>query len=147
MEPISTVTGAWSIAKAAGEAAKKLHELSKNLKDRDIKAQVHEVVDQLHELKQSASELEDENRELRGKLRFKSDEYEFRAPFWYDKAHPDRALCPKCFAKNIAAPMGRPGQGCSSDFRRCLVCDHTVEVSNTSRPSPVMRTDFPIGRR
>ena len=47
----------------------------------------------LRDLKQSASKLEDENRELREKLRFKSEAYEFRDPFWYDKAHPDRALC------------------------------------------------------
>ena len=35
----------------------------------------------------AASELEDENRELREKLRFNSNEYEFRAPFWYHKAN------------------------------------------------------------
>lgn len=44
----------------------------------------------MRELKQSASNLEDENRELREKLRFKSDAYEFRNPFWSDKANADR---------------------------------------------------------
>src|ERR1700719_1660891 len=122
MEPITTVTTAWTIAKTAGEISKKLYEFGKNLKDRDAKQQVDEIVDKLRDLKQSASELEDQNRELREKLRFKGDDYEFRPPFWYDKAHAERALCPKCFAKNIAAPMGAQGQGCSTDFRRCLVC-------------------------
>lgn len=70
------------------------------------------VLDKVRELKQSASELEDENRDLREKLRFKSDEYEFRDPYWYHKAHPKRALCPKCFAKEIAAPMGGSSGRC-----------------------------------
>lgn len=70
-----------------------------------------EILDKLRELKQSASELEDENRDLREKLRFKSDEYESRTPFWYHTASPDRPLCAKCFADKIAAPMGEPGSG------------------------------------
>jgi hypothetical protein len=106
MDPVST----WTIAKTAGEIGKKLYELGKSLKDREAKHQVDEIVDKLRELKQSASELEDENRDLREKLRFKSDAYEFRTPFWYDKAHPGRPLCAQCFAKNIAAPMGEPGK-------------------------------------
>ena len=81
MEPITTVTTAWTIAKTAGEISKKLYELGKGLKDRDTKHQVDEIVDKLRELKQSASELEDQNRELREKLRFKSDDYVFRNPF------------------------------------------------------------------
>jgi len=125
MEPAT----AWTIAKAAGEISKKLYEFGKSLKDREARRQVDEITDQLRELKHEASQLEDENRELREKLRFKGDDYEFRTPFWYHKGNPERALCPKCFAKEIAAPMGEPGQGCGSDYRRCLVCGEGVEVS------------------
>jgi hypothetical protein len=73
------------------------------------------ILDKVRELKQSTSELEDENRELREKLRFKSDEYEFRNPYWYHKAHPNERLCPKCFARGIAAAM-------SNATELCLVC-------------------------
>jgi len=133
MEPVTTVTTAWTIAKTAGEISKKLFEFGKSLKDREAKQQIDEMLDTLRELKQSASELEDENRELREKLRFNSDDYEFRGPFYYDKAHFDRPLCPKCFANKIAAPMGEPGQGCNPGYRHCLVCDKSVQVSPPSR--------------
>jgi hypothetical protein len=146
MEPITTVTTAWTIAKTAGDISKKLYEFGKSLRDRDAKQHVDEMLDTLRELKQQASHLEDENRELREKLRFKSDDYEFRNPFWYDKANPDRALCAKCFAKEIPAPMGEPGQGCTSDYRRCLVCSDIVKVSKHEHHAPIMRTDWPRGR-
>lgn len=129
MEPAA----AWTIAKNAGEITKKLFEIGKSLKDREIKHQVDEILDELRALKQSASELEDQNRELREKLRFKSDDYEFRTPFYYDKAHAERALCPKCFAKNLAAPMSEPGQTTNVDYRRCLVCDEVIRVNPRSR--------------
>src|SRR6266700_2956257 len=126
MEPISTVTTAWTIAKTAGEISKKLYELAKSVKDREVKQQIDEITDQLRELKQSASELEDENRNLREKLRFKSDNYEFRNPFWYEKANPEQPFCPKCFAGDIAAPMGAPQRfpGSSQASRWCLVCNN-----------------------
>jgi hypothetical protein len=129
MEPVMTVTTAWTIAKTAGEISKKLYEFGKSLKDRDAKNQIDEILDRVRELKQSASELEDENRELREKLRFKGDDYEFRTPFWYSKANPDQPLCPKCFASNIPAPMSEPGQGCNERYRYCLVCSLSIEVS------------------
>jgi hypothetical protein len=137
MEPVTALT----IAKSAGEIGKKLYEFAKSLKDREAKHKIDEIMDELRELKQQASQLEDENRELREKLRFKSDEYEFRTPFWYSKTHPERALCPKCFAKEIAAPMGERGQGCTNDYRKCFVCDKGVEVSN---PAP-LRVRHPPG--
>ena len=143
MEPITTVAGAWTIAKTAGEISKKLYEFGKGLKDREAKQKIDEILDHLRELKQSASQLEDENRDLREKLRFKSGDHEFRTPFWYDKAHPDQPLCPKCFASNIAAPMGEPGQGCNSDYRRCLVCAECVEVSrHTRNPRVPLRSGY-----
>jgi hypothetical protein len=133
MEPVTTVTTAWTIAKTAGEISKKLYEFGKSLKDREAKQQIDEITDKVRELKQSASELEDENRELWEKLRFKSDDFEFRKPFWYEKAHSDQALCPKCFANKIAAPMGEPGQGCGDDYRLCLACNNSIEVSKDAR--------------
>ena len=133
----TTVTTAWTVTKNAGEISTKLHEFWKGLKDRDAKRQVEEILDKVGELKHCASKLEDENRELREKLRFKSDEYEFRTPFQYHKSHPDRPLCVKCFAQNIEAPMGEPGQGCTPDYRKCLVCGDFVQVnSRPSQPSP-----------
>jgi len=128
MEPVTTVTTAWTIAKTAGEISKKLFELRKSIKDRETKQQLDEILDQVRELKQSASELEDENRELREKLRFKSEEYVFQHPFWFARSNPHIAFCPKCFAENIAAPMGAKGQGCVADARRCLVCGTLVHV-------------------
>jgi hypothetical protein len=123
MEPVTTVTTAWTIAKTAGEISKKLYDFGKSLKDRDLKQQVDEILDQVRELKQSASVLEDENRDLREKLRFKSDDYEFRNPFWYEKAQPNQPLCPICFATNVPAPMSEPWQEeGSGTFRQCLVC-------------------------
>ena len=110
MEPVTSVTAAWGIAKTAGEISKKLYEFAKSVKDREAKQKIEGMLDQLHDLKRSASELEDENRELRERLRFKSDDFEYREPFWYEKKYPERALCPKCFAKKIIAPMdGRGG--------------------------------------
>jgi hypothetical protein len=122
MEPVSTVTTAWTIAKTAGEISKRLYEFGKELKDRDLKQRVDEILDQVRELKQSASELEDENRTLREKLRFKADHYEFKMPFWYGKDNPTQPLCPKCFAKGIPAPMGKSGPGYNPNYLCCLVC-------------------------
>jgi hypothetical protein len=146
MDPITTATTTWTIAKTAGEISKKLYEFGKGVKDREAKQHVDEILDELRDLKQLASELEDENRELREKLRFKSDQYEFRTPFWYAKDKPTQPLCPKCFGAATPAPMGEPGQGCNRDYRRCLVCNQTVEVTKTPHETPIMRTDFPFSR-
>jgi hypothetical protein len=128
MEPVTTVTTAWTIAKTAGEISKKLYEFGKSLKDRDEKHRIDEILDQLRDLKQSASELEDQNRELREKLRFKIDAYEFRRPFWYDRGSPDQPLCPKCFAHQIAAPMDEEKRNYGVSSRWCLVCNNQIYV-------------------
>ena len=133
MEPVTTVTTAWSIAKTAGEISKKLYDFARSLKDREAKQQVDEILAKLRELKQSASELEDDNRDLREKLRFKSGDYEFHSPFWYEKVRPDQPLCAKCFANKIVAPMGEPGQGVNDRYRLCLVCGNAVEVGHRTR--------------
>ena len=130
MERVTTGTTAWTVVKTAADISKKLNEVWKSLKDREAKRQVEEILDKLHDLKQSASELEDENRELREKLRFKSEACEFRNPFWYDKAHNDRPLCAKCFANNIAAPMGEQYLAGTVLYRKCLVCGNGVEDRN-----------------
>jgi hypothetical protein len=142
MDPITAVTSTWTIAKTAGEISKKLYEFGKSLKDRELKQQVDEILDGVRELKQSASQLEDENRELREKLRFKGDDYEFRTPFYYEKSHQDRPLCPKCFAKNIPSPMGEP-EHASFEYRRCLVCGNAVQISQAVRQAQIR----PIVRR
>ena len=130
MEPVSTVTTAWTIAKTAGEISKRLYEFGKSLKDRDLKQQVDEILDQVRELKQSASELEDENRGLRESIRFKGNDFEFRNPFYYPKEDPKRPLCPKCFAQNIAAPMGERFHEDYGTLRQCLVCRNVLKESN-----------------
>jgi hypothetical protein len=135
MDPV-TVTAAWTIAKTAGEISKKLFEFGKSLKDREAKQQVDDILDKLRELKQAASQLEDENRELREKLRFKSDDYEFRNPFWYDKAHPNQPLCPKCFANKILAPMDDPSRTGDAENRWCLACRQPVRVVPRVRRLP-----------
>ena len=136
MKPVTTVTTAWTIAKTAGEVSKKLYEFGKSLKDREAKQRVDEILDQLRELKQSASELEDQNRELREKLRFKSDAFEFRNPFWYEKTNPEQLFCPKCFVQNIAVPM-RESTG--SSYRSCW-CIHinTHRITPPSRVNPTV---------
>jgi hypothetical protein len=95
---------------------------------------VDEVIDELRDLKQKASELEDENRHLREKLRFNSDASDFRNPFWYEKTHPERPLCAKCFADEKIGPMSELRQGAGS-YRRCLVCATHVEVEPFRPPA------------
>ena len=118
MEPITTVSGALTLAKTAGELSKKLYDFGKGLKDRDAKQKIEEVLDSLNDLKQRASELEDENRDLREQLRFKSDDYEFRNPFWYEKTAPQTALCPKCFADRKTRADGRTRSKSSAQIGR-----------------------------
>ncbi len=139
---VDPVTG-WSLVKTIAEVTKKLYDLAKNLKDHEAKQKVDEVVDKLRELKQEASVLEDENRGLRERLRFKSDEFEFKNPFWYDKRNPGQPLCAKCFANQRIGQMGEPYRA-SGMYRRCLVCDNSVQIEHDSQPSraPVRRKPF-----
>jgi hypothetical protein len=129
------VTG-WTIVKSVGEASKKLYEIGKTLKDREVKASMDEVLDKLRELKQQASELEDANRDLRESLRFKSEEFEFKNPFWYEKAYPNRPLCAKCFAGEKIAPMSEPSGQAGSSYRRCLVCGNPVNLDRGRTNNP-----------
>lgn len=143
MEPITAITTALGLAKSAGEITDKLNKLYRNVKDRETKEQIATLIDQMHVLKQSAYALEDENRSLREQLRFKGDDYEFSTPFYYEKAQlmPRQALCPKCFSEGKASPMGERGQACSSNYRKCLVCGHPVQVSKPQQQNrgPIRR--------
>jgi hypothetical protein len=118
----------WSLVKTIADATKKLYDVAKGLKDYETKQKLDEVLDELRELKQSASKLEDENREQREKLRFKSDQYEFRNPFWYAKDNPQVPLCAKCHSQHVAAPMSEKYTTDFGVFRQCLVCDKNYLV-------------------
>ncbi len=117
----------WTIVKNVADATKKLYDIAKGLKDYETKKKLDEVLDELRDLKQQASQLEDENRNLKERLRFKSDDFEFKNPFWYEKAHPDQPLCPKCFANEKTGQMGAPYQA-TGIWLRCLVCENTVQI-------------------
>src|SRR5262249_9439351 len=129
-DPISEISLANNLAKTAAQLMTKLYNFGKTIKDRGLQQQIDEMVDQLRDLKQAASQLEDENRELREKARFKSDDYEFRDNFWYEKQHPDRPLCPVCFSKGIAGPVDEPYQG---KYRCCLVCGKATDIRGRQR--------------
>ncbi len=94
---LDPVTGI-SLVKNISDLTTKLYGDVKKLKDREAKQELDELLDDLRDFKQVASELEDENRDLREQLRFKSDEFEFRNPFWYEKPKPEEPLCPRCFS-------------------------------------------------
>jgi rubredoxin len=131
MDPVTDVTFTMNVA----NLAKKLYEIAKSLKDREIKQRVDDVIDELRDLKQRASDLEDENRNLAEQLRFKAGEFDFNNPFWYEKAYPDRPLCPKCFADKKIAPMSEP-RGENGSYRRCLVCGFHFDTAPRSRSNP-----------
>lgn len=120
MDPVS----GWTIVKNVADAAKKLYEIGKSVKDQEIKHRVDEVADELRDLKQQASELEDENRTLKERLRFKSDDFEFKNPFHYEKKYPETPLCAKCYSKDVKGPMSEPHHRTGS--RTCLVCGNLV---------------------
>ena len=134
-----------SIVNTIAEATRTLYQVAKGLKDLEVRQQLDNVLEKLGELRQRASELEDENRNLRDRLRFKSDEYEFRNPFWFHKTKPEEPLCPKCFAKGTAAPMAASYDNSLGVWRKCLVCDATVEVIRKSGQTAHRR--LPYSRR
>lgn len=116
-------------------AGKTIYDIAQGTSRLETKQQLMEVYDTLMNLKRTAAELEDTNRSLKEKLRFKSDEFEFRNPFWYEKAHPDQPLCAKCFAAQTIGPMGEERKG-AGVYRRCLVCATYVEVKPGRQHNP-----------
>jgi hypothetical protein len=119
---------------AIATAGKTIYEIAQGTSKLEQKQQLMEVYDALMSLKRDAGDLEDENRELNAKLRFSSDDFEFRNPLWFERKHPDRALCPKCFSKQIIAPMAEPYDNGVAVFRRCLSYDTAIEVGRTRKP-------------
>jgi hypothetical protein len=113
---------------AIATAGKTLYDVAQGVSNLDTKRQLMEVYDTLMNLKREASDLEDENHELKERLRFKGDEFEFRNPFWFEKRHPDRPLCPRCFANEKAAPMGEAYRAAAGMMRKCLVCENHIFV-------------------
>ena len=114
---------------AITSAGKTLYEAAQGVSNLDTKRQLMDVYDTLMNLKHEASELEDENHALKEKLRFKSEEFEFKNPFYYDRRNANQPLCPKCFSVQKIGPMGelhRYANGAA--YRPCLVCDNRVEV-------------------
>jgi hypothetical protein len=114
---------------AIATAGKTIYEIAQGTSKLETKQQLMEVYDTLMNLKREAAELEDQNHDLKEKLRFKSDEFEFKNPFWFDKKNPDRALCPSCFSKQIVAPVAAPYDNGIGVWRKCLSCDTTIEES------------------
>jgi hypothetical protein len=130
------VTGLGLFNSIAG-AARSIAGIATAATNHETKVQLNEVYDTLIGLKQAAADLEGENRALKEQLRFKSDDFEFRTPFYYEKAKPTQPLCAPCFAKQIIAPMGEVERMGSYDGRRCVVCHNGVALSE--RPSKPLR--------
>jgi hypothetical protein len=128
---------------AIATAGKTIYEVAQGTSKLETKQQLMDVYDTLMNLKREAAELEDANRDLRQKLRFRSDDFEFKNPFWYEKTHADRPLCAKCFANEKVAPMGEPYRSTIAICRRCLVCDNRIEIE----PAPRNHNYGPAGPR
>ena len=118
---------------AIATAGKTIYDIAQGTAKLETKQQLMEVYDSLMNLKREAAELEDQNRDLKNKLRFKSDEFEFKNPFWFEKNFPDRALCPKCFSKQIVAPVSAPYDNDVAIWRRCLSCETSIEETRSKR--------------
>jgi hypothetical protein len=120
---------------AIATAGKNIYEIAQGVSKLETKQQLMGVYDTLMDLKKQVADLEDVNRELTLKLRFKSDDFDFRTPFYYEKAHPDRPLCPKCFSEHKTSPMSEPSSGSDSSWRTCLVCRTSTTFARHSPPS------------
>ena len=134
----------FSLFNAIATAGRTIYDIAQGTTKLEEKQQLMAVYDQLMNLKRSAADLEDENYGLKQKLRFKGDEFEFKNPFWFEKKHPDRALCPKCWSKQIAAPVGQPYDNDFGIFRRCLTCDTPIQEGPSRKAQHRSRgPDFP----
>ena len=122
---------ALTLFNAIAAAGKTIYGLAEGATELEEKQQLMEVYDTLMSLKRAAGDLEDENRELKGKLRFKTDEFDFDGMFWHDKNHPQRLLCPKCFSKETIGPVGEAYDNSHALYRRCLVCDEAYKVGES----------------
>ncbi len=126
---------ALTLFNAIAAAGRTIYDIAQGTSKMEEKQQLMEVYDTLMNLKREAAELEDENHDLKAKLRFKSDDFDFKNPFWFDKRHPDRALCPKCFSKEIVAPVAAAPRSTDTGvvYRLCLACDAAFLEGEGSR--------------
>jgi hypothetical protein len=122
---------------AIATAGKTLYEVTQGVSNLDTKRQLMEVYDTLMSLKREASDLEDENHDLKERLRFKSDDFEFRNPFYFEKRNPDQPLCPKCYAREKKGPMSEIRRSEFDTWRTCLVCDNAFNVERSPRSPSV----------
>jgi hypothetical protein len=114
-------------------AGKVIYEIAKGTSRLEEKQQLMRVYDTLMSLKRAAGDLEDENHNLKQKLRFKSEDFDFASPFYYEKKHPDQPLCVRCFANGKVGPMGMTYITLDGSFRHCLVCDNRIQVELATR--------------
>jgi hypothetical protein len=112
---------------AIATAGKTIYEVAQSTSKLETKQQLMDVYDTLMNLKREAGDLEDTNRDLKEKLRFRSEDFDFKNPFWFDKNFPDRPLCAKCFSKQIIAPVAAPYNSDDAVWRKCLSCDSRIE--------------------
>jgi hypothetical protein len=111
--------------------------LRKTIGNKEAERKLEAVYDTLWGLKTTAGQLDDENRKLRKELRFKSNDFEFRHPFWFEKGNDQVALCPKCFADHNAAQMSKPmGSVENGMYRKCLVCSTITEETQGQARTP-----------
>lgn len=115
-------------------AGKTIYDVAQGVSKIETKQQLMGVYDSLMDLKRQVAELEDENYNLKSKLRFKSDDFVFKMPFWYEKANPEVPLCAKCFVDEKIAPMGEPYKGNTRTTRTCLVCKNEAIIARHEAP-------------
>ena len=130
---MTTPQAGLTLFNAIATAGKTIYEIAQGTAKLETKQELMDVYDTLMSLKRSAAELEDQNRDLTQKLRFKQGDFEFKTPFYYEKAHPDRALCAKCFVNEKIGPMCEPYEATTGIWRRCLVCENRVEIERRPR--------------
>jgi hypothetical protein len=130
---IMDAQGKLTLFNAIATAGRTIYDIAQGTSKLEEKQQLMKVYDTLMSLKRSAGDLEDENHDLKAELRFKSDDFEFKNPFWFEKNHPDRPLCPKCFSKRNIGPVAASYDNGSGVFRRCLACDTIIEEGPSRR--------------
>jgi hypothetical protein len=129
---VDTQTGL-TLFNAIATAGKTIYEIAQSTSKLEEKQQLMAVYDTLMNLKRDAGDMEDTIRDLKENLRFKRDDFEFKNPFWFDKRFPDRALCPKCFSKQMVAPVAAPYESDDGVWRKCLSCDTVIEEKRGQR--------------
>jgi hypothetical protein len=139
IDPQSSLT----LFNAIATAGRTLYDIAQGTSKLEEKQQLMGVYDQLMNLKRSAADLEDENHSLKQQLRFRSDDFEFKNPFWYEKKYPERPLCPKCWSKKVAAPVGAPYDNGTAQWHRCLTCDTAFETGPSRMRPSAITPDYP----